>query len=274
MAQMPEIIAEIGLNHGGSVEAARDLIDAAVDAGADTVKFQTYLPEERVDRGHALWDVFDRAALTPEETQALAEYSRSAGVGFLSTAFGEWSIQLLNELKLDRVKIASFSITHETLISQALECFDQVLISTGTASRHEIERVLSMQSAEGAQMMLLHCMSSYPTANENANLCNLPMLRELSGAPVGYSDHTVGFESAAYATLLGAEVIEKHFTLSKQSVGPDHAISAEPSELAELVSACRTAASMWGSERGSKPYECEEAILPFKVRSSLPGGHS
>lgn len=258
-----DYVAEIGLNHGGKLASALDHIEAAAHAGATSVKFQTYFTNERVSRDHALWDVLEACRLDVRDLVECKGFAEGLGLGFFSTAFGLESLDLLESIGVTRFKIASFGITDEQLVASAASR-GQVVLSTGTATAAEIIRAAELLRAGDYEAVILHCVSSYPTDVRAAALSNIEWLRSLTGLRAGFSDHTVGFEAAAGACLLGAVMIEKHFTLSNELEGPDHAMSSNPQTFRQMVDRCALFLSMLGEPRGSRPYACEVPILPFK----------
>jgi pseudaminic acid synthase len=253
----PYIIAEMSANHNGSLDRALATIDAAASAGADAVKLQTYTAEtltidcdlpDFIVRG-GLWDgykLFDlyQWAHTPFEWhQALFEHARRRGVTVFSTPFDETAVELLESLGTPAYKIASFEIVDLPLIRCVARTGKPIIISTGMASKLEIEEAVAAVREEGGQdLVLLHCISSYPAPIEQANLLQIPELAKSFGVLSGLSDHTLGTAASVAAVTLGACVIEKHFTLSRSDKGPDSEFSIEPDELGRL---CRDAKDAW-----------------------------
>ncbi|MDI6710306.1 MAG: N-acetylneuraminate synthase [Thermoanaerobacterales bacterium] len=249
------IIAEGGVNHNGDPELARRLVDTAREAGADAVKFQTFAPEQLVaagaaraayqqanmpDRDESQLEMIRRLALSGEAFRELKEYCDRAGIMFLSTPFDYQSVDLLYDLGVPLFKVGSGELTNYPLLEYIAGKGKPVIVSTGMATLGEVEQALVVVREAGAQdVTLLHCTSSYPTPYEDVNLRAMVTLERAFGVPVGYSDHTPGFEVAVAAAALGARVVEKHFTLDRNLEGPDHKASLEPGELTAMVRAIR-----------------------------------
>lgn len=276
------IIAEAGVNHNGSLETAKRLVDAAVEAGADAVKFQTFVPEEVAvaaaerapyqreampGRAESQLEMIRRLALGPEDFRALKAYCDGRGIMFLSTPFDYFSVDLLESLGVSLFKVASGELVNHPFLAYVASKGKPMLLSTGMASLGEVEEALAVVRGAGCeQVTLLHCTSAYPAPVEEANLRAMVTMRRAFGVPVGYSDHTLGIEVAVAAVALGAEVIEKHFTLSRDLEGPDHKASLEPGELAALVRAIRNVERALGDGR-KRPTPSELEIMPYARRS-------
>ncbi len=249
------IIAEAGVNHNGSLPMALDLVKAAADAGADYVKFQTFkasslvtqdakqasYQKENTGKEESQYEMLRRLELTPDDHELIIEECRKNNIGFLSTAFDAASIDLLESFKPELWKIPSGELTNFPYLRRIAAMGKPVLLSTGMATLDEVKAALDVLLRFGLsrdQITLLHCTTEYPAPFDEINLRALDTLASL-GCKVGYSDHTRGIEAAVAATALGATVIEKHFTLSRNLPGPDHKASLEPAELKALVSAVR-----------------------------------
>ena len=248
------VIAEIGPNHNGCLDTARSLIRAAAAAGADAVKFQRYAAERLVHGGlltmahvrgthRTQRERMKSLEFTQDEWRELAGLAGACGVAFLASAFDEGSADALEEL-VPAFKVASGDLTHLPLIRHVAGKGKPVIISTGMASVAEIDTALALVPRE--RVALLHCVSRYPTPPGASNLRSIPFLADRFGMPVGYSDHTVGTRACFAAVALGAVVIEKHFTLDKTQTPGDHPLSAEPDELADLVTGVREIEPMLG----------------------------
>ena len=256
------IIAEAGVNHNGSFDLAKQLIDAAAAAGADAVKFQTFIPE-KVMSVYAKKAEYQAAATGGDESQIemirklwlpyedferLAAYCVQKGITFLSTPFDIPSLRFLMTLGLPLIKIPSGEITNLPLLLAAAETGKPVILSTGMSELDEIAFARDTLLQNGCpEVTLLHCNTEYPTPFEDANLRAMHALRERFGGRVGYSDHTLGIAAPLAAAALGAEVIEKHFTLDCSMAGPDHAASLEPDALAAMVQGVREVELALGS---------------------------
>lgn len=253
----PYIIAELSANHNGSLERALQTIDEAQRCGASAIKLQTYTadtmtidcdaPEFRIKGG--LWDGFKlydlyKWAQTPYEWhEAMFRHARARGITVFSTPFDETAVELLERLDAPAYKIASFENTDLPLIRCVAKTGKPMIMSTGMATEEEIaEAVDAARGAGCKELVLLHCVSSYPAPMEQANLRQMPELARRFSAVPGLSDHTLGTTASVAAVALGACVIEKHFTLSRQDKGPDSEFSLEPEELRRL---CRDTHDAW-----------------------------
>lgn len=259
------VIAEAGVNHNGSIEFAKQLIDAAADAGVDYVKFQTFKTENLVSKSAKLADyqkrnigdgsntqysMLKKLELSPEQHNELISYCDRKGIKFFSTAFDLDSIDFLASLHLGLWKIPSGEITNYLYIRKVASYKEPVILSTGMSTIDEIEDaifVLIQFGVSKEQITLLHCNTEYPTPMCDVNLRAMYTIGEKFGVKVGYSDHTQGIEIPIAAVALGATVIEKHFTLDRTMEGPDHKASLEPQELKAMVTAIRNVEQALGN---------------------------
>lgn len=274
----PYIIAELSGNHNGQLERALELVDAAADAGADAIKLQTYtadtmtidcdLPDFHIQGGlwdsHTLYDLYTLAHTPWEWHQPLFERAKSRGLTIFSTPFDESAVDFLEELNTPAYKIASFEITDLPLIRYIAQKRKPVIISSGMSTEDEIAQALTILRENGCQqILLLHCVSGYPTPLADINLKRLTRLAENFSVPVGLSDHTLGNTAAQLAIALGAVAIEKHLTLARTDGGPDAEFSLEPHELKELCSQTKLCWQALGSgESGDN--QAEQANLRFR----------
>ena len=250
------IIAEAGVNHNGDLALAKRLIDAAADAGADLVKFQTFSADRLVTRTAAKadyqsrnthgentqYEMLKQLELSPEAHAELQAHCTQRKIGFFSTAFDIEGVDLLLRLGQTLFKIPSGEITNLPYLRHIGRQCIQVILSTGMATLGEIEVAIEALEAAGTprnKITVLHCTTEYPTPMAEVNLCAMHTIQTSFGVRVGYSDHTQGIEVATAAVALGATVIEKHFTLDRNLPGPDHQASLEPDELADMVRAIR-----------------------------------
>ncbi len=250
------IIAEAGVNHNGDLDLAKQLISSAAAAGADLVKFQSFIAGKSISReapkaeyqmgttcaGESQYDMVRKLELSRADHEILIEECRRHGIGFFSTAFDAESFDLLVELGLDCIKIPSGEITNLPLLRYMTRLGLPVILSTGMANLGEIEAALEVIEQAGTPRSLvtiLHCTTEYPAPMGDVNLRAMVNLKAAFGVEVGYSDHTVGIEIPIAAVALGATVIEKHFTLDRKLPGPDHQASLEPHELKAMVDAIR-----------------------------------
>lgn len=269
------VIAEAGVNHNGSLRNAKLLVEAAAKAGADIVKFQTFRAEQLVTKNAQLasyqkascaasaenqLEMLRRLELSPEEFREVAQYCKECGIRFLSTAFDVQSVDLLNDIGMHIWKIPSGDITNLPLLRRIGALGQPVYLSSGMASLGEIESALEILSSAGASrdiVTVLHCNTEYPTPYRDVNLRAIQTIQQSFGVRVGYSDHTVGIEVPIAAVALGAEVIEKHFTLDRKWPGPDQRSSMEPKEFTTMVNAIRNISAAMGSQV-KRPSESEE----------------
>jgi N-acetylneuraminate synthase len=274
----PFIVAELSANHGGSLDRALAVMSAAKTAGADAVKLQTYTPDTMtIDHDGAdfrikggLWDgrlLYElyRQAHTPWEWhQALFAKATELGIIVFSTPFDHTAVELLERLQTPAYKIASFEMIDLPLIRCVAETGKPTIMSTGMATPEEIaEAVEAFRAAGGRDLVLLHCVSGYPTSAEQSNLRRIPKLMAEFDCPVGLSDHTLGTEVAIASVALGACMIEKHFTLRRADGGPDSAFSLEPGELSALVRGARAAFAALGTGTAARG-QVEEASKAFR----------
>lgn len=277
------VIAEIGNNHEGDFGRAKELIHEAAAAGVQGVKFQTIIPERLVSASQsARVAQLRRYAFDREQFSLLADEARRAGVMFLSTPFAVEVVQWLDEL-VPAFKIASGDNNYQSLLEAVAATGKPIILSGGMASLEDINKSCAIienaaPARSRAEIVVLHCVSAYPTPPEQANLLAITSLARATGKTVGYSDHTLGIEAAVLSVALGARLIEKHFTLSKtQSDFRDHALSADPAELTELVRRVKLAQALLGS--GNKIMQDAEkataaaARRSIVARSALPAGH-
>ena len=290
------IIAEAGVNHNGSLENGKKLIDAASVAGADYVKFQTFKASKLVST-HAKkakyqqqnlndGDISQQAMIKNLELSAemhyeLFDYCKTKGIKFLSTGFDEESNDFLEKLGIDVFKIPSGEITNKPYLQHIAIKGKHIILSTGMATISEIEAALNTLISAGAdknQITILHCNTEYPTPMEDVNLRAMLHIGETFKVKVGYSDHTLGIEVPIAAVALGAIVIEKHFTLDRNMPGPDHKASLEPQELKEMVKAIRNIELATTGSGTKEPSPSEIPNIPVARKSihyntSLLRGH-
>jgi N,N'-diacetyllegionaminate synthase len=276
------VVAEAGINHNGDIELAKELIDAGAEAGADAIKFQSFRAE-RLASAKAPKAAYQLRTTDPREFQLemlcplelsseaqgeLQAHCRDRGVLFLSSPFDEESIEWLNDLNVPAFKIGSGEITNWPLLASVGRRSKPVILSTGMSCLSEVtEAVGILREAGCRQLVLLQCVSSYPADAADANLRAIRTLQEAFHVPVGFSDHTLGFEVALAAVALGACVIEKHLTLDKTLPGPDHPVSLEPEELTALVRGIRIVEAAMGN--GVKQPAASEANVQATARRSI-----
>ncbi|MFH1143679.1 MAG: N-acetylneuraminate synthase [Candidatus Eisenbacteria bacterium] len=280
---MIEIIAEIGVNHDGSMEKARRMVRVAKDCGADYAKFQTFKADllaaedaptavyQQAHHAGGQRSMLARYELSAEQFRELFAYCRETGIRFLSSPFDLESLAFLIDLGLETIKVGSGELTNLPLLEKLGAAHRRVILSTGMATLGEVElAVATLREAGCRDLVLLHCVTEYPAPIAQVNLRAMVTLARAFGLPIGYSDHTPGIAVAAAAVALGATVIEKHLTLDRTASGPDHAASSDPAELAALVTAIRQVESSLGD--GVKhPAPCEVPNIRVARKSLVAG---
>jgi N,N'-diacetyllegionaminate synthase len=278
------IIAEAGVNHNGSIDLAYKLIDVAVESGADAVKFQTFKAEnitsknapkaeyqkQTTDVSESQFDMLKKLELDVETHKELITYCKQKDIIFLSTPFDHESIDLLSDLGLQIFKIPSGEITNLPYLKHIGSLSEQVILSTGMSTLEEVGDALNVLTNAGTlkeNITVLHANTMYPTPMEDVNLNAMLTIQKEFGLAVGYSDHTLGMEVDIAAVVMGASIIEKHFTLDKTMDGPDHEASLEPEELKEMVTSIRNIEKALGSSE-KKPSPSESSNIKV-VRKSI-----
>lgn len=275
------------------MEMAKQLIDAAADAGADYVKFQTFKTEKLVSavakkadyqtqntNADSQFDMLKKLELSVEQHHDLIAYCKQKNIKFLSTAFDLESIDLLNSMNIQLFKIPSGEITNLPYLEKIGSLNKDVIISTGMCVMSEIEEAMDVLIKAGTDkrnISVLHCTTDYPTAMQDVNLRAMLNIQKQLGVPIGYSDHTLGIEVPIAAVAMGATIIEKHFTLDKTLPGPDHKASLEPNELKSMVNAIRNIEKALGSSE-KQPSDTEKKNMLVARKSihlsrSLPKNH-
>lgn len=278
-----KIIAEIGSNFNGSLALAKESIDAAIECGADAVKFQTYHADEFVAdtnlsysyksaNGKVItetqYEMFKRLELSADWHKELQHYAQNKGCEFLSSAADKAAIDLLVSLNVPLLKFASEDLINIPLLEYAATHQMPVILSTGMANQMEIDKALTVFSKTVQHsVVLFHCTSLYPTPNTSCNLKRIKALQDSYQLPVGFSDHTQGCSAAMGAVALGVCAIEKHFTLDRQLEGPDHTMSADPNILKELVHRVREMEDLLGKQ--SLDYDPNEKVARDDFRRSI-----
>jgi N-acetylneuraminate synthase len=299
------IIAELSANHNQNIDQARELIKSAQEAGADAVKLQTYTADTltlksnneyfRIGKGtlwegKTLYDLYTEASTPWDWHEELKNYAQQLGLHFFSTPFDSTAIEFLEELDVPAYKVASFEIIDIPLIQKIARTKKPVILSTGMASVAEIyDAVTAIREEGNEQIALLKCTSAYPARADDMNLKTIPHMSDLFGVPVGISDHTLGTTVPVAAVALGACIVEKHLTLSRNIPGPDSAFSLEPHEFKAMVEAIRVTEKSLGSvsysiseeEQSSKVFRrslfvvkdmvAGETFTPENLRSIRPG---
>jgi len=279
------IIAEAGVNHNGSIELAKKLVEKAKEAGVDYIKFQTFKASKLVTKsakqaeyqqknigkeGDSQYQMLRKLELSPEEHEILIDYCLQLGIKFFSTAFDFDSIEYLHSLNLGLWKIPSGEVTNYPFLKRIAAYNEPTILSTGMCDMEDVRAAVDALYKNGLSkenLILLHCNTEYPTPFEDVNLKAMDALRKEFGVEVGYSDHTKGIEVPIAAVALGATVIEKHFTLDRNMEGPDHKASLEPDELKAMVSAIRNIEKAVGGDGTKHVSESEKKNIAIARKS-------
>jgi N,N'-diacetyllegionaminate synthase len=282
------IIAEAGVNHNGSLQTAKQLIDVAAEAGADYVKFQTFKASKLVTKTatraeyqntntkntDSQYEMLRKLELSEADHLELIAYCKVKNIQFLSTGFDLDSLELLSRIGVTLAKIPSGEITNFPFLEKVAELFPKIILSTGMANMEEIKdafQVLTTSGVESSQITILHCNTEYPTPMEDVNLTAMLHIEKELGTEVGYSDHTLGIEVPIAAVALGATLIEKHFTLDRGLPGPDHRASLEPEELKAMVVAIRNIEKAVSGSGVKEPSSSELQNKPIARKSIVAG---
>lgn len=281
------IIAEAGVNHNGSIELAKQLVDKAVEAGVDYIKFQTFKASKLVTKaakqaeyqqknigkgGDSQYQMLKKLELSAEDHEVLIAYCKEKGIKFFSTAFDFDSIEYLHSLDLDLWKIPSGEVTNYPFLKRVSAFNEKTILSTGMCDIEDVRAAVEALYRNGLSkenLILLHCNTEYPTPFEDVNLKAMDALRKEFCVEVGYSDHTKGIEVPIAAVALGATVIEKHFTLDRNMEGPDHKASLEPDELKAMVSAVRNIEKAVGGDGTKHVSESERKNIAIARKSII-----
>lgn len=268
--QPPFIIAEVGINHEGELKKALQLVDAAVVAGADCVKFQSHITEAEMIptdmkpgkiSEERLWDIIKRCELTEDEERVIKQYCEEKGIMYLCTPFSREAADRLETMDVVGFKIGSGECNNIPLIKHIARKKKPIILSTGMNDMQSLRVSVETIREFGCSLMLMHCTSEYPTPYDHIRLGAIQQLRDAFGLPVGISDHSMGIYTALGAVALGASAVEKHFTISRSWPGPDCPISIEPDELAELVKGSK---AVWLARGGSKTIlPTEKPVIDF-----------
>ncbi len=240
-------IAEIGINHGGDMEVAKKLIESAARTGVDSVKFQTYITEKRTPKDSPIFDILKKCELPFEAFSELKAFANNLNLEFFSTPFDEESVDLLNEIGCDLYKIASFDVVNHKLLTKVAKTKKPIILSVGMSNLEEIKTAYSILTEQGAPVTLLHCISAYPTAPEDANLGAIEILKKSFDCVIGQSDHTDDIKVPTFAAAMGAQVLEKHFKIDEAMDCIDAPVSITEDQLRQLVQNLKEVDSILGS---------------------------
>ncbi|MEQ8196005.1 MAG: N-acetylneuraminate synthase [Rhodospirillales bacterium] len=276
------VIAEAGVNHNGSLECALEMIAVAAAAGADAIKFQTFRTEDLVtetaqkatyqksgaDDKQTQFSLLKQLELSPDDFISLQKRCNDCGIIFLSTPFDPLSADFLDQLGIEAFKISSGDLTNLPFLDQIARIGKPMIVSTGMATLEDVASAVdTVHSTANRQLALLHCTSAYPANPHDVNLKAMNTLKREFYVPVGFSDHTMGLEIALAAVALGANIVEKHFTLDRASKGPDHKASLEPPELTAMIRGIRNVEKAFGD--GIKRPAASETDVAIIARKSL-----
>lgn len=284
---MVYIIAEAGVNHNGKIDLALQLVDTAKEAGADAIKFQTFkanklaskeadkaeYQKETTDSKESQVDMLKKLELSYDEFRKVKEYCNNKGIEFISTPFDLESADFLNELNVNVYKIGSGDLTNYPLLRKVAKTGKKLILSTGMSNMDEVEDSVKYVLKNGCkELVVLHCISNYPTRNEDLNLNSIKTMKEKlslikDDIDIGFSDHTQGIDASVYSVCTGATFIEKHFTINKDMEGPDHRASLDPDELNLFVKKIREIEIILGD--GVKKFRNSESENRKIVRRSL-----
>jgi N,N'-diacetyllegionaminate synthase len=273
------IIAEIGINHEGSCERAKDMIQAAWETGVDAVKIQTFITKDFLHPSHPSYRYDIEAEIPPEREQELWDFARARKINLFSTPEEFKSLAFIQRQNPALIKIAAMDFNYQELVQAAAALQKPIILSSGMSTLEEVLRTVRWVEETGNNnYIVLHCVSCYPALPEDCNLRAIGTLKRTLGCPVGFSDHTAGLHIPLAAVALGANVIEKHFTLDKKMAGPDHRCSADPGEMKEFIAAVRDLESASG-DGVKQPAAGEAAPRRFKRRgiyavTDLPAGET
>ena len=242
------IIAEIGINHRGDIEIAKQLIQSAAQSGVDAVKFQTYLTEQRAPKGDDdLFKILKSLELPFQAFKELKNYAKQFNVDFFSTPFDKESVDYLEEIGTDLYKIASFDVTNFPLLKKIAQTGKPVIMSVGMSNLNEIENAYKILKGGTNNIAILHCISSYPTNEKNSNLSNIYKIQDQYKCIVGHSDHTNDIKVPIYAVAAGAQIVEKHFKIDKDFECIDSTVSITEIQMKKLVAEIRNIEEIFGT---------------------------
>lgn len=276
------IIAEAGVNHNGSLDLAFKLIEVAKQSGADAIKFQTFKSEKVISKyaekaeyqkettgeNESQLEMVKKLELSYNDFIKIKKRCEELNIMFISTPFDLDSVDFLNDLNVDIIKIGSGDVTNHLMLKRIAKTGKKVILSTGMSNMEEVKNSVNCLIKNGcSNLSILHCVSCYPTNHDDLNLKCIKSLHDQFKIPIGFSDHTTGFKASVYSVCLGAEIIEKHFTLDKNMVGPDHRASLNPEELEKFISEIRECEVMMGD--GIKRCRPNEEKVRDVARRSL-----
>lgn len=260
------VIAEVGINHGGNLELAKKLIESAKRSGCDAVKFQTYITEKRTPKNSPIYNILKECELPFKAFDDLKRCADDNGINFFSTPFDEESVDYLDNLGVDLIKVASFDITNPSFLKKVAQKNLPVILSTGMSNLSEIKTAYETLKSGTDKIALLHCVSSYPTQPEDSNLASIFVLKQNFDCVIGHSDHTNDIKVPLMAVAAGAQVIEKHYRIDSSMECVDSPVSISEAQMAELVKQTRFIEKVMGQEK-KELQKTEQGTTQFRRHS-------
>ena len=264
----PFLIAEIGINHNGDVSNAIKMAEQAKFCGANAAKLQVFNADSFLSKRSEYFQLFSDLALSEKEYEKIFNRAQQLGFTVFASVFDDYAVELMERLDCPCYKVASGDITHIPLLELVAKTNKPIILSSGGSTLNECHEALDTinNTNNAADVAILHCVSNYPASFDTLNLAVIPNMKQEFRVPIGFSDHTFGSEAATAAVALGANIIEKHFTLNKEQIGPDHSLSADPSELEKIANSIHNSFKSVGSSQ-KVPVETEEHIV--NIRRSI-----
>lgn len=261
------VIAEIGINHGGDIDTAKRLVDSASVTGVDAIKFQTYSTEKRVSVDSPIFDILKRCELSFDDFKELKEYTEQYDMEFFSTPFDKDSVGFLEDIGCNLYKVSSFDVTNHKLLSKIADTGKTVVMSAGMANLDEIKEAYNILKSGTDKIAILHCVSAYPTKEEDANLAAIGTLRSEFECVVGQSDHTCDITVPIYAVIAGAQIIEKHYMVNSEMDCVDAPVSITEDQMRKLVNEIERVERVFGKGKVGLS-EAQKACEVFRRNSS------
>ena len=261
-------IAEIGINHGGDLDKAKSLIDSAVRAGADSVKFQTYLTEKRVPKDSPIFDILKQCELPFDAFEKLKNHAEAQNIEFFSTPFDEESVQCLEDIGVKLYKIASFDVLNHKLLKRISKTGKTVIMSVGMANLHEIQNAYNILKEKTDRIVILHCVSAYPTDEKDANLAVIERLKSEFDCVIGQSDHTNDIQVPLYAAAMGAQILEKHYKIDNEMDCVDSPVSITEEQMLRFTYQLNKLDKILGNSKIGL-LDAEEGAKQFRRASNL-----
>ena len=260
------IIAEIGINHNGDIDSAKKLIESASKTGVDAVKFQTYITEKRVAKESPIYEILKKCELSFDSFDELKQYSESLNIDFFSTPFDKESVDFLESIGVGMYKIASFDVVNSNLLKRISETSKPIIMSVGMSNIEEITNAYKIIKSKNKNLALMHCVSSYPTKENDSNLSVIRELKKSFDCIIGQSDHTNDIKVPLYAVCCGAQIIEKHYMIDDKMDCIDSPVSITEKQMRKLVIETRKIEKIMGRP-DLKVRDCEKGALTFRRKS-------